>query len=316
VLESTVAIKYGTSPLKLSAQHNLECMKNQTGNPGINACSGGRPEWVWGYSKNQKGIVPESSHTPYNEIHTGACVAGIPRDVRSEVDYWVTIPSDEEAIKCRVANYGPIHVSISIEKTSLEKYASGIWDDPEGNCLAGRIIDHAVYLVGYGTEVGQTGQSIDYWLVQNSWNTGYGMDGFFKMERGINLCLIANDAMYPVLKSATPQLLSPIYPPTGCIMSGDVYSASGAYIKSFCSNNFGRNYEDSRLACLGNGMRLYQLDSAEANSTLLNVATTTWTENYYVVEFFTNGKEQEGCGGISNDNPFGPVISSLKRVTS
>jgi hypothetical protein len=64
--------------------------------------------------------------------------------VKPEVDYWTRITSgNEEAMKCRVALNGPIQVAISIEKTSLMTYKSGIWDDPESNCTAGRVIDHS-----------------------------------------------------------------------------------------------------------------------------------------------------------------------------
>jgi Papain family cysteine protease len=102
-------------------------MRNFTGDPNT-GCSGGRPEWVWQYSQEQTGIVAEPSHTLYNANSNAACIAK-PRDVRSEVDYWVQIPSgNEEYMKCIVALKGPISVSISVERTSLQTYKSGIWD--------------------------------------------------------------------------------------------------------------------------------------------------------------------------------------------
>lgn len=162
-------------------------------------------------------------------------------------------------MKCRVALRGPIHVSISIEKTSLETYSSGIWDDPEANCTPTRIIDHAVYLVGYGSEISQTGVPLDYWIVQNSWGTTYGINGFFKIKRGSNLCLIATDAMYPVLKTATPTPLIPIYTPTDCTVMEDVYSSSGVYIKSLCIDMYSRDYDSSRVNCLQRGMQVHAL---------------------------------------------------------
>lgn len=209
-------------------------------------------------------------------------------------------------MKCRVALHGPIHVSISIERTSLETYKSGIWDDPEKNCSATRKIDHAVYLVGYGTEIGQTGEQLDYWIIQNSWGTSFGINGFFKIKRGINLCLVATDAWYPVLKTATPRPLTPIYTPSDCVLFGNVYKA-GFYIKSFCADNFGRNYDDSELNCLQKGMRLYQFDSTEATTALLDAGNQKWTNNRFVVELFTSGRNESVCGGIYNNDPFGPV---------
>ena len=42
---------------------------------------------------------------------------------------------------------------------------------------------HAVKIVGWGTEDGT-----DYWLVANSWNTSWGLEGFFKIARGGDQC--------------------------------------------------------------------------------------------------------------------------------
>lgn len=50
-------------------------------------------------------------------------------------------------------------------------------------------INHAVQLVGYETDDGK-----DYWLLRNSWGTHFwGEHGYFRIERGKNLC---NVAMY------------------------------------------------------------------------------------------------------------------------
>ena len=46
----------------------------------------------------------------------------------------------------------------------------------------------AVRIVGWGTESGG-----DYWLVANSWNSGWGDNGFFKIARGVNECGIESD---------------------------------------------------------------------------------------------------------------------------
>merc|ERR1711982_19786 len=68
---------------------------------------------------------------------------------------------------------GPIQVAFNVFK-SFMTYKSGvykkhIWEIlPEGG--------HAVKIVGWGTENGE-----DYWLVANSWNTSWGLSGFFKI---------------------------------------------------------------------------------------------------------------------------------------
>eukprot|EP00971_Amphidinium_carterae_P076373 1508004-Amphidinium_carterae.1 len=47
-----------------------------------------------------------------------------------------------------------------------------------------------VLLVGFGVQGGQ----VRYWTAQNSWSKGWGDDGFFRMQRGVNLCGIETGA--------------------------------------------------------------------------------------------------------------------------
>ena len=54
-------------------------------------------------------------------------------------------------------------------------YESGVYN---GCSINKTTIDHAVQLVGYGTEAGQ-----DYWLVRNSWSANWGDGGYIKLPR-------------------------------------------------------------------------------------------------------------------------------------
>jgi cathepsin L len=42
------------------------------------------------------------------------------------------------------------------------------------------IIDHAVQLVGYGTD---PQSKLDYWIVRNSWGGSWGEQGYIRMEK-------------------------------------------------------------------------------------------------------------------------------------
>jgi cathepsin L len=45
-------------------------------------------------------------------------------------------------------------------------------------CDADYSIDHAITVVGYGTEDG-----VDYWLIKNSWGSDWGEDGYIKVSK-------------------------------------------------------------------------------------------------------------------------------------
>ncbi|GAB4860559.1 hypothetical protein Ancab_035720 [Ancistrocladus abbreviatus] len=74
-----------------------------------------------------------------------------------------------------------------------------------GDC--GTSLNHGVAVVGYSTTLDGT----KYWIVKNSWGTGWGEDGYIRMERAISakegLCSIAMDGSYTIKKSCTPPLL-------------------------------------------------------------------------------------------------------------
>jgi cathepsin H len=58
-------------------------------------------------------------------------------------------------------------------------------------------VNHAVLATGYGEESG-----MKFWNIKNSWGPTWGNSGYFKMERGANMCAVAQCNAYPLVDKA------------------------------------------------------------------------------------------------------------------
>jgi len=79
--------------------------------------------------------------------------------------------------------------------TGFKNYVSGVYK--ADNCgKTTKDVNHAVLATGYGTENG-----VKFWNIKNSWGPAWGNKGYFKMERGTNMCAIAQCNSYPLIDS-------------------------------------------------------------------------------------------------------------------
>jgi len=178
VLSDRVAIASGKASPVLSPEDMVSCDGNDKG------CHGGNLPLAWGYLKST-GIVSDACF-PYSAGNGTApscsqtCADGeawSSSKVKAASAYAINGVAN---IQRELMTNGPVQVAFMVYK-SFMSYKSGVYQKhrfefiPEGG--------HAVKLVGWGTE-----QGTDYWLVANSWNTNWGMDGFFKIKRGGNEC--------------------------------------------------------------------------------------------------------------------------------
>ena len=89
---------------------------------------------------------------------------------------------------------GPVSVGVDASGFAFKMYKSGIITK-----MCGTAIDHAVLLVGYGTDNGK-----DYWLVKNSWAADWGENGYFRVLRDMEkqdegMCGIQQTPSYPIV---------------------------------------------------------------------------------------------------------------------
>nr|AAA49207.1 cysteine proteinase [Cyprinus carpio] len=162
----------------LSPQNLVDCSSSY-GNYG---CGGGLMSAAFQYVIDNGGIDSESSY-PYEGVQ-GQCRYNPSQLAANCTKYYYVRQGDEEALKQAVANIGPISVAIDATHPQFILYRSGVYNDP--SCTTN--INHAVLAVGYGAIAGQ-----DFWLVKNSWGTGFGDGGYIRMARNQNnMCGIAH----------------------------------------------------------------------------------------------------------------------------
>lgn len=93
---------------------------------------------------------------------------------------------DENDLKERVAWHGVAVSCITANNSPFMLYQGGILDDD--SFVEGEKFDHCIGVVSYGIE-----NEIEYWIVRNSWGTGWGEESYVRMicKKG-NKCGIAS----------------------------------------------------------------------------------------------------------------------------
>jgi len=170
--------------VSLSEQQLVDCSKSY-GNEG---CNGGLMDNAFKYLIACGGSDSESSY-PYSG-RDGTCKFN-PANVACKISGWKNIQKGSEAELQKAIKIEPVAVAIDASQSSFQLYHSGVYYD--ARCSSTNL-DHGVLAVGYET----TGTP--YYIVKNSWGSGWGMRGYINMAMNRNNnCGIATDASYPVV---------------------------------------------------------------------------------------------------------------------
>jgi C1A family cysteine protease len=189
-LESRINIAWNTPDLDvdLSEQYILSCL------PASGSCDGGNSYAAYklilseGATGNHcNGIITESC-LPYEADDTVPCAQKSP-DWRSHLlplrgcGCWNPhYPNDEDAIKSQIVNEGPVVTYFYASGDFMQWGSTHHSPNDYYHYVSSNSSNHAVAIVGYKDDplIGHGG----YWIVKNSWGTGWGYNGFFNIEYG------------------------------------------------------------------------------------------------------------------------------------
>jgi len=174
--------------LDLSEQHLFSC--------GGGTCSGG---WYISSALNylQQYGTPDESCSPY-QGGSGSCSNSCP-DWQSrafKISSWSWVGNNVGAVEAALMN-GPLVAGFTVYADFYYGYNGGVyhWDH-----VSQAVGGHAVVIVGYD----QPGQ---YWVVKNSWGSGWGENGYFRIgfgEAGIENYVASIRALAPPVPPTPP----------------------------------------------------------------------------------------------------------------
>ena len=205
--------------LDLSEQGVLDCTYPSF----YNGCDGG-----WGLSVywSSREEYTEASY-PYTGKGDQPCRApdsDPALDIASSISGYMAVQSlNDEAMRQALVEQGPLDVSFFI----ADDFRSWDWNHVyrSDNCNL-NWPNHEVLIVGYGVD--ENGEK--FWTVKNSWGQGWGLDGYFRIARGENMCNIELFPLFPTI----PDPPSFIQSPGLSTCSGDILSSYPASCQSAC----------------------------------------------------------------------------------
>ncbi|XP_035206652.1 dipeptidyl peptidase 1-like [Stegodyphus dumicola] len=189
MLESRLRIMTNnTLKVVFSPQDIVSCSEYSQG------CEGGFPYVIAGKYAQDFGVLPENCY-PY-EGHDDVCaVAKCKRFYVAEYKYVGGFfgGCNEELMKLDLLQNGPLTVAFEMYPDFMY-YSSGIYHHTGVGARYNpfHLVNHGVLITGYGTD-NATGEK--FWIVKNSWGTGWGEEGYFRIRRGTNECNIESMAV-------------------------------------------------------------------------------------------------------------------------
>lgn len=158
-------------------------------------CEGGLMDNAFQYISRQGGLASESAY-PYSGEDGGSCRSGRAQpaaSIRGHED----VPANNEGALMAAVAHQPVSVAINGGDYVFRFYDRGVLGAGGNGGCESTELDHAITAVGYG----MAGDGTGYWLMKNSWGSGWGESGYVRIRRGSRgegVCGLAKLASYPV----------------------------------------------------------------------------------------------------------------------
>merc|ERR1719356_286256 len=215
-IESQLALAGGDEySIELSPQQITSCTPS-TGTYGSDGCNGGFTEGAYEYVKSAPGLtnsfnigyeqsLTESSTTVACSTFTTKIngMAGADAELSGGYakvsGYTYATPActsgacanqDLDSLKAALEE---TPVSVCVNAASWNDYTGGVMTSAQCGSMAADEQDHCVMATGFNETGG-------YWIVRNSWASGWGEMGYIYLELDENTCGLADDATIPTVE--------------------------------------------------------------------------------------------------------------------
>lgn len=194
----------GNSLPVLGPQQLVDC------DPQSQGCGGGWTYWAFEYLLSAGGQETEANY-PYT-AQDGTCAFEASKIAARLTNYTFatnpcesgSCPTQDDLLREKLASIGPLSICVNAE----------IWSDwsgpapiPASECPGDADeLDHCVQLVGYDWNK-------KYWIVRNSWNTDWGVEGYIYLATGGNTCGLGDVVTFADVPKKNPTTPASTLPP-------------------------------------------------------------------------------------------------------
>eukprot|EP00607_Mallomonas_marina_P000904 CAMPEP_0182439192 /NCGR_PEP_ID=MMETSP1167-20130531/86286_1 /TAXON_ID=2988 /ORGANISM="Mallomonas Sp, Strain CCMP3275" /LENGTH=757 /DNA_ID=CAMNT_0024632835 /DNA_START=642 /DNA_END=2915 /DNA_ORIENTATION=+ len=185
----------------LSVQELVACNTNYpTGGGG---CNGGNAQMALSWVGENGGMMYEADYPYESADGTSPTCSFEPQSPDAMITLSGTTDIDgEAAMAIHVMNVGPLGTGF-YDANLIQSYTSGVF----AGCTSktSTAYGHAVQITGVNLDANPP-----YWIIRNTWSTRWGMDGYFYMKYGVNMCGL-KDGFYsaPLLANSKAPTFTP-----------------------------------------------------------------------------------------------------------